>query len=261
VRIQHSNSATNANVVPRVALGAGGFPVQNITNATLTGINAADATRAQNLLTDLAGSVAQITESFNINDTKDLTYKDYRGEYFKYRDIHGNEFSGFFKDDWKIRPSLTLNLGLRYEWYGVPWETKGLIVAPIGGANGLFGYSGRSFADWLQPGKRGDLTIVQFVGKGSPNSNTLVYPNDWNNVAPAVGFSWSLPWLGKDKTVLRVGYGWGYQGRFAGGNGGTFYSTIAAVPGLTQTAAHPASPSELRLLNISLPIPVRAPSG
>ena len=108
-------------------------------------------------------------ESFNINDTKDLTYKDYRGEYFKYRDIHGNEFSMFFKDDWKIRPSLTLNLGLRYEWYGVPWETKGLIVAPVGGANGLFGYSGKSFADWLQPGKRGDLTTfsteMQKVGE------------------------------------------------------------------------------------------------
>src|SRR5438132_1179299 len=70
VRLQHSNSATNANVVPRVALGASGLPVTGITNATLTGINTADATRAQSLLTDLSGSVSQITESFNINDTK-----------------------------------------------------------------------------------------------------------------------------------------------------------------------------------------------
>src|SRR5439155_25242351 len=113
----------------------------------------------------------------------------------------------------------------------------------------------------LQPGRRGDLARVPFVGKGSPNAGTLVYPNDWNNIAAALGFSWSLPWFGKDKTVLRVGYGIGYQGRFAGGNGGTFYSTIAAVPGLTQTAVHPASASELSLLNISLPIPERAPCG
>ena len=35
--------------------------------------------------------------------------------------------------------------------------------------------------------------------------------DDWNNFAPAVGLSWSLPWLGRDKTVLRVGYGIGYE--------------------------------------------------
>jgi hypothetical protein len=259
-RVQHSNSATNANVIPRVMLGGQGIALQGFTN--IAGLSGSDQTRAQNLLADLSGSVGVIQQAFTINDTKSLVYKDYRDEYFKYRDLHGNEFSWFFKDDWKIRPSLTLNLGVRYEWYGTPWETKGLIVSPVGGGNGLFGYSGRSFADWFRPGQRGDLMTLQFVGKNSPNPDIKVYPDDWNNVAPAVGFSWSLPWFGKDKTVLRAGYGIGYQGRFAGGNGGTFYSTLAAVPGLTQTAQHFATTiDELKLTNIVLPIPERAPSG
>src|SRR4030095_13197738 len=38
------------------------------------------------------------------------------------------------------------------------------------------------------------------------------YNNDWNNFAPAVGLSWSLPWWGKDKTILRAGYGMSYPG-------------------------------------------------
>jgi hypothetical protein len=258
-RSQNSDSATNGNVIPNVTLGAG-LPVNGITNATLTGINTADATRATQLLTDLSGSVAQITQAFTINDKTDLIYKDYRDEYWKYRNIYQREFSWFFKDDWKIRPNLTLNLGVRHEWYGVPWEKGGLFVAPIEGAFQMFGYSGRSWSDWFKPGQRGGLTQMELVGKNSTHPDKQVYQDDWNNFAPAVGLSWSLPWFGKDKTVLRMGYGWGYQGRAAGGN--TLFSTLSAVPGLTQTAVHvTTTPSELNLVNIVLPIPERAPGG
>ena len=65
------------------------------------------------------------------------------------------------------------------------------------------------------------LACQRSTGEDHSNEAVSGHPksDDWNNFAPAVGFSWSLPWWGKDKTVLRVGYGWGYQGRFAGGNG------------------------------------------
>ena len=46
---------------------------------------------------------------------------------------HQNEFSLFFKDDWKVSPSFTANLGIRYEYYGVPWEGQGLTAVPVGG--------------------------------------------------------------------------------------------------------------------------------
>jgi hypothetical protein len=36
-----------------------------------------------------------------------------------------------------------------------------------------------------------------------------VYPNDWNNFAPSIGFSWNVPSVGKT-TVLRGGYGISY---------------------------------------------------
>src|SRR5437870_1646289 len=55
------------------------------------------------------------------------------------------------------------------------------------------------------------MTQVQLVGKGSPNPNTLLYNNDWNNFAPVVGMSWSLPYFGKDKTILRAGYSVAYE--------------------------------------------------
>jgi hypothetical protein len=96
--------------------------------------------------------------------------KGYSQYYQKYRDFHQNELGWFFKDDWKIRPSLTLNLGVRWEWYGVPYEGSGLMAAPVGGSNELFGLTGASFADWYKPGDRGQLTKVEFVGKHSPQA-------------------------------------------------------------------------------------------
>ena len=69
-------------------------------------------------------------------------------------DVRQNAFAAFFKDDWKMTPRLTWNLGLRYEYYGVPFENKGLGIAPVGGGIALLGVSGRSFDNWLRPGQR-----------------------------------------------------------------------------------------------------------
>jgi len=187
---------------------------------------------------------------------------DYSQYYQKYRDFAQNELSWFFKDDWKVRPDLTLNLGVRWEWYGVPYEGNGMMAAPVGGSNGLFGLSGSSFADWYKPGIRGSLTTVEFVGKHSPNSSKKLYQNDWNNFSPNVGLSWSLPWGGKDKTVLRAGYGVAYQGRFAGGGGLPVDINVGLAPSTNQFAYHASTrPEELDLRNIVIPIPDRNPDG
>src|SRR5262249_21461489 len=136
------------------------------------------------------------------------------------------------------------------------------MAAPKGGSSGLFGLSGNSFADWFRPGIRGELMSAEFIGKNSPNPGTLLYKNDWNNFGPAVGMSWSLPWFGKDNTVLRAGYGMYYTAIFAGGAGLGFTSSITQFPGVTQTATHTiTNPTEMDIRNIVLPIPERLPAG
>ena len=92
------------------------------------------------------------------------------------RDFHQNEWAFFFKDDWKIHPDLTLNLGLRWDYYGVPFIKSGMTAGLEGGGAALFGISGRSWEEaFWQPGDRSDLTRSIFVGPNSPNSDSANY--------------------------------------------------------------------------------------
>ncbi|HLH33009.1 MAG TPA: TonB-dependent receptor, partial [Terriglobia bacterium] len=201
---------------------------------------AQNQTVAQNVLLDLSGSVDSIHEGFSISGSKNPTFLDYRDEKEKRRDYHQRDWTAFVKDDWKIRPDLTLNIGVRYEFFGVPWEANGLMAAPVGGNPGLYGISA------------GSLTNVQFVGKNSPNPNLKVHKDDWNNFGPAVGVSWDLPWFGRGKTVLRAGYGVNYNGapRF-----NQIDTTLGIAPG-TNLAPQPVPTAYTNLSTVANLLPV-----
>jgi len=44
------------------------------------------------------------------------------------RNLRQTIFGAYLQDDWRFRPNLMLNLGLRYEIATVPTETSGKIV-------------------------------------------------------------------------------------------------------------------------------------
>src|SRR5438034_9648830 len=240
----------NEIMMPVARLGAGGPAVANITALAVTGLTANNQALARNILTDLSGSVASINEAFDVRNATERTFRGFKdGLLAKRRDLRATEFSLFWKDNWKIRSDFTLNLGIHYEWFGVPYERHGLAGLPVGREAGLCGYS------------CGALTTAEFVGKYSDHPDVQLYNDSWKNVAPAVGFSWSLPWLGKDKSVLRAGYGWSYVGRpLIGANSANSITGVAGgVPGtfggsgngqLSYTQA-----GYLSLANLSVPIP------
>ena len=97
-------------------------------------------------------------------------------------------FAAFAQDDWTITPSLTLNLGVR-------WETD----TPMVDANNRM----NSFdPNQINP-VSGTFGVVKFLGvNGYP---TKPYPTDWNNVGPRFGFAWNP--FNSDKTVVRGGFG------------------------------------------------------
>jgi len=225
-------------------------------------------TGAQNLLNMFSGSVANVGQYYFVNSPTQMTYNDIqKGEDMRVQDYRQNQFNFFVKDDWKLSDSLTLNLGVRYEWYGVPFLANGMTPGLKGGNLASFGRSGSSFADWMPnytnfvPGQsvtyKGADAETYFVGPDSAHPDMKLYNDDWNNFGPAVGFAWQLPWGGKGKTTIRGGYQMLYQtlGR----------ANIVSAPGLVRDfnytgADRTGSSAYLSLKDIPSLIPIPIPS-
>jgi len=205
--------------------GAGDVPVQGIDK--VAGLLPSNITLAQNLLLALSGSVGSVTQKFEIKEPTDTKFLNFIDTFYnpdhpghgtgQIRNWHQNEVNFFVKDDWRITPSLTLNLGVRYDLMRVPYilSTSGKNFTPgiVGGSQGIFGYSGTSINSWMSGGsvQKGDLTRFALIGAGTPYPNQGVWPSDRNNFAPAVGFAWSPRFGGKDRTTIRGGYQIAYQ--------------------------------------------------
>jgi hypothetical protein len=231
VQLTHSDQSNGGGTYttrPFATLGVGNVPVPGINSANFGALNSNDVATAEGILANLAGTVADVRHQFFVNSPKQTAFSDYRDTFLFARDFHQNDWAFFFKDNWKVSNNFTLNLGLRYDKYGTPYDASGLGVRPKGGQSALFGISGTDFSALWRPGAdAGSLTLIELAGKHSPNPNAKIYDDDWNNISPSLGFSWSLPGFDRP-TVLRGGYGITYTG------GVTYlqYSgNIASAPG------------------------------
>jgi hypothetical protein len=196
--------------IPKAFGGAGNNPNQRFSNnPAMPGLVSNNQTLANSLLYFLSGSLNNAQMYYHIYDSKNPQWNSFLDHTRKLTWAHQNDWSVFLKDDWKVRPSFTLNIGVRYEFYGAPYEHRGLTPTPVGGGIAMLGVSGRSFDEWLRPNNGVDLNRlmqIELVGPNSPNPSRGLYRDDWNNVGPAVGFSWQLPWFGNGKTNVRGGY-------------------------------------------------------
>ena len=205
-------------------------------------------TNAYNLLTYLSGSVASVGQFFFTTldkDTKQPRWNDpsiEHNELLRINDLRSRELHLYFKDDWKLTSDLTLNLGVRWEYYGVPYEKNGLTAAVsdyIDGAYGISRLNPTWMSDWNYfKGQMGNVvdydkygTRQIYMGPNSTYPNLSIYNKDLNNFAPHVGFSWALPWFGKGKTTLRGGYSISYS---AVGTFTSFRTNLLSPPGVTQ---------------------------
>ncbi|HLH32973.1 MAG TPA: carboxypeptidase regulatory-like domain-containing protein [Terriglobia bacterium] len=277
-RRTESNGFNDPNITPTGTLGGGNNPLTLDSSAAgggFTGLTPNQSTSAKNFIYDIAGQVANVNEAFGILSATNTTLQPTpivpNNRHWNYQ----NEMSAYFKDDYKFRPDLTINLGIHWEWYGQPYEHNGLAARVVGNDLSAFFPTCASTPGTPIPDVPGigdtsctNLAQVQFVGKNSthPDIGVNLKGNDYHSFAPAVGFAYDIPWLGKGKTVLRAGYALAYEGALR--NFITVDGAINTVPGINLinggsgiTWNAPAAGSGTpvtTLANLGLPIPFPA---
>ncbi len=130
------------------------------------------------------------------------------------RHFHYNEAALFAEDTFKITPRLTINAGLRWEYFGVLYSPGS--ERPLD-ANFYYG-EGDNLIEQVANG-RFDLTINQ-----TGDLKNRFYRPDYNNFAPRIGVAYDL--FGNNKTVLRAGYGIFYDRNF----GNVLFNVIQNPP-------------------------------
>lgn len=111
------------------------------------------------------------------------------------RALRTNDFGAYIQDDWKITNRLTLNLGLRYDFYGYPKDIRGRLVNFLPDQFRV----GAPPNGFVQAGNASNPIA------GVPTVDDTLVPNDKNNFAPRVGFAYTLS--DSARLVLRGGYG------------------------------------------------------
>jgi Carboxypeptidase regulatory-like domain/TonB-dependent Receptor Plug Domain len=130
-----------------------------------TSINANDLTRLQNTIVDLLGRVGTVSQAFVSDPANPSGFAPAGTRWIN--NAHYPELDFYFQDNWRARPNLVFDLGLR-------WEAK------------------------LHPSVDGRPILVpnQPVKLGAAPSNTLkwvegdLFDNDYSKFLPSVGFAW-----------------------------------------------------------------------
>ena len=161
----------------------------------------ADIDPAKQLLWDEAfaytlGRIGNVQSTFNY-DKNGNALKQLTGDQRFYRYY---QLQLYAQDTWKVLPSLTLNYGLNYQWFSVPYETQGLeTVEP-------YTFNEYMNARVLQSnsGQTGPYAVpiiaYSLGGKGNGSGAPGLYQPEYRNIAPHVGFDWNV--LGDKKTVI-----------------------------------------------------------
>src|SRR6266481_8824038 len=160
----------------------------------------------QNAGTAIIGRLSQYTANFTFGNTGSLLSFGSPTT----RDFATQAYEEYLQDAWKIRPHLTLTLGLRYSLERPVYETNGFEVQPEVPL-------GMYFQERLAAAAQGqNFTDPIVINRSGPaNGGKPMYNWDKNNLQPRIAVAWSPNYSGgllhslfgdAGKSVLRGGF-------------------------------------------------------
>lgn len=128
------------------------------------------------------------------------------------------EVGAYFQDDWKTTKRLTLNLGLRWDFYKRHTEEDGLVTTfDLGPGASLPNQVASANAPVGSPGcfpnggtASNEAILAGVCGPGGFATANSLGPNQFKDFGPRVGFAYDV--FGDGKTSVRGGFGISYEG-------------------------------------------------
>jgi len=236
-----SDGVTNASWLDNAALANTGSTTDM--DPAAFGLPAVDSSFQNNYdypMIALVGAVTQVDAVYNyLKDGSILP----QGTATK-RHFGADSLELYVQDSYRMKPTFTVNLGLRYSLFSPPWETTGLQVSPTISLGKWFDQRRANMLKGL-PSNLDPLVSFDISGPANGGKHNW-YNWDYKNFGPRVSFAWSptakdglLRSLFGDgsKTTVRGGFGIVYD-RIGQGLLTTFDRTGSF--GLSTTLTNPA---------------------
>jgi|CXWL01.1.fsa_nt_gi hypothetical protein len=178
-------SLNDAGTVQTITLGNNGANPTGFVQANLPFSNTTILGNANAVYANITGLLAGSTRTFNVQTPTSGFVPGATRD----RRVQGKDLALFVTDQWRLKSNFTLNLGVRWDYMGVPTVPNGLAIQPkFEDVYGISGF-GNLFKPTAAPGSQtAGVATQRFV---SGDTGIGLYKNDWNNFAPSVGFAWS----------------------------------------------------------------------
>lgn len=193
----------DVDIIPQVNFGTNTQNGHGLPLTVFPGSTSSIRSRARDIYASLVGLLGSTEQIFNAIDPAQGFIPGATDENF----FRERAYQFYFSDTWRVRPDLSVNYGVRYEWVEPADAVNKRAVQPVNFADDLF-ISGPLFT--IDPNVTfNDLlagNASTFLDVAGSSNDRPFWRTDKNNFAPYLG----IAWLFNPKTVLRTGFSMSY---------------------------------------------------